>query len=220
MEFELKKRNYGISDETLIQDIKHVASMLNKNSLAIKEYDTKGVFSSTTIIRRFGSWNKALDICGLEHKNDYYSEEEMLSNIRDTWLRLGKQPTRRNMDEKIISKISSNAYLRHFGTWYNAVTCFVQWINNNEKDTDYIDIPNQSISDIHKTKRTPSARLKILVLMRDGNRCRLCGKECNEGLHNIHFDHIVPWSKGGETTLENLQVLCSVCNEAKGNAVL
>ena len=37
------------------------------------------------------------------------------------------------------------------------------------------------------------------------------------GLHNIHFDHVIPWSKGGETTLENLQVLCLACNEAKGN---
>ncbi|MBR3492908.1 MAG: HNH endonuclease, partial [Bacteroidales bacterium] len=47
--------------------------------------------------------------------------------------------------------------------------------------------------------------------------CRICGVECSGGLHNIHFDHIIPWSKGGETTLENLQVLCSACNEAKGN---
>lgn len=220
MEFVVQKRNYGINDEALIKDIRNVASMLNKKSLAIKEYDTNGMFSSTTIIRRFGSWNKALDICGLGHKNDYYSEDEMLSNIRDTWLKLGKQPTRRNMDEKTISKISSNVYLRHFGTWYNAIECFVQWIKNYEKETNNIDLPNQSITDNHTTKRTPSDRLKVLVLMRDGNKCRLCGKECNEGLHNIHFDHIVPWSKGGETTLDNLQVLCSVCNEAKGNAVL
>ena len=33
----------------------------------------------------------------------------------------------------------------------------------------------------------------------------------------IKADHIKPWSKGGETTLENLQVLCSVCNEALGD---
>lgn len=69
----------------------------------------------------------------------------------------------------------------------------------------------------HKTNREPSARLKVQVLMRDGNRCRLCGVECNDGLHNIHFDHIIPWSKGGDTTLDNLQVLCSDCNLAKGN---
>ncbi|MGE4613767.1 MAG: HNH endonuclease signature motif containing protein, partial [Planctomycetota bacterium] len=33
----------------------------------------------------------------------------------------------------------------------------------------------------------------------------------------IHVDHIVPLSKGGETTLDNLQVLCIDCNLGKGN---
>jgi 5-methylcytosine-specific restriction endonuclease McrA len=72
----------------------------------------------------------------------------------------------------------------------------------------------------HFTKREPSDRLKVQVLMRDGNKCRLCGVVCNDGLHKIHFDHIIPWSKGGETVLENLQVLCSDCNLSKGNLEL
>jgi hypothetical protein len=51
--------------------------------------------------------------------------------------------------------------------------------------------------------------------MRDGNKCKLCGKILTGD--EIHFDHIVSWSKGGETTLENLQVLCAKHNLAKGN---
>jgi len=34
---------------------------------------------------------------------------------------------------------------------------------------------------------------------------------------NTHFDQIKPWSKGGETVLENLQVLCAKHNLAKGD---
>jgi 5-methylcytosine-specific restriction endonuclease McrA len=34
---------------------------------------------------------------------------------------------------------------------------------------------------------------------------------------NTYVDHIVPWSKGGATTLANLQTLCSVGNIGKGN---
>ncbi|RKY53653.1 MAG: HNH endonuclease, partial [Candidatus Neomarinimicrobiota bacterium] len=30
-------------------------------------------------------------------------------------------------------------------------------------------------------------------------------------------DHIIPWSKGGETTVENGQALCQRCNGSKGN---
>lgn len=216
MKFTIKKRNNSISDEQLIQDIKKVAFTLNTKVLAIREYDENGMFSSTTAIRRFGSWNKTMDICGLKHKNEFYTENEMLSNIRDVWLKLGKQPTRRNMDENTISRISSNVYLRHFGTWYNALDSFIKWIQNEDNDN----IQRDKLSNTHSTKREPSNRLKVLVLMRDGNRCKLCGAKCNDGLLNIHFDHIVPWSKGGETVLENLQVLCSTCNEAKGNASL
>ena len=67
----------------------------------------------------------------------------------------------------------------------------------------------------HKTKRIPSERLKVQVLMRDGNKCRLCGVTVTG--ENIHFDHILAWSKGGETVLENMQVLCELHNLAKGN---
>ncbi|MBA3804703.1 MAG: HNH endonuclease, partial [Acidobacteria bacterium] len=33
----------------------------------------------------------------------------------------------------------------------------------------------------------------------------------------LHVDHIRPWSKDGETLLENLQTLCSECNLGKSN---
>ena len=51
--------------------------------------------------------------------------------------------------------------------------------------------------------------------MRDGNTCRLCGITLTGD--NIHFDHILAWSKGGETVLKNLQILCAPHNLAKGN---
>ena len=31
------------------------------------------------------------------------------------------------------------------------------------------------------------------------------------------MDHVVPWSLGGETVIENLQVLCEQCNVGKSN---
>ncbi len=33
----------------------------------------------------------------------------------------------------------------------------------------------------------------------------------------LHVDHTVPWSKGGETVLGNLRTLCSDCNLGKSN---
>ena len=121
------------------------------------------------------------------------------------------------MDDRSISNISSNAYLRRYGTWYGALEVFASYINENDDSEDFVILSQTQSTITHKTKREPSDRLKIQVLMRDGNKCRICGVECSGGLHNIHFDHIIPWSKGGETVLDNLQVLCSACNEAKGN---
>jgi hypothetical protein len=47
------------------------------------------------------------------------------------------------------------------------------------------------------------------------------GKECAKcGIHltptNFHADHIKPHSEGGPTTVDNGQVLCSLCNLSKG----
>ena len=218
MKFELIKKG-PISDEDIIDEIKAVMKKLGKSSITIKEFDANSRINSSTVIRRFGKWNTALNMVGAGMNNMFYSDEELLSNIKDAWLKKGKQPSRRDMDNKELSKISSGTYLRHYGTWYKALECFISYISENDVDVS-TEVQETSSSSVikHKTKRDPSDRLKVQVLMRDGNRCRICGVECSGGLHNIHFDHIKPWSKGGETTLENLRVLCSHCNEALGNS--
>ncbi len=56
--------------------------------------------------------------------------------------------------------------------------------------------------------------LRYQVLARD-QRCLLCGATKDDT--RLHVDHIVPWSKGGATELDNLQTLCARCNLGKGN---
>lgn len=67
-----------------------------------------------------------------------------------------------------------------------------------------------------KTNIRPSLRSR--VLSRDNNRCRWCGFA--NSTRQLEADHIVPESKGGETTLDNLQCLCSACNKIKGSVQL
>lgn len=55
-----------------------------------------------------------------------------------------------------------------------------------------------------------------MVLMKDGAKCKLCGATPQDGAR-LHVDHIIPWSKGGETVYENLQILCETCNIGKSN---
>lgn len=62
-----------------------------------------------------------------------------------------------------------------------------------------------------KGKREIGNSLRTKVYERDAYRCRGCGTHLA-----LTCDHVVPESKGGPTTLENLQTLCQPCNSAKG----
>jgi ATP adenylyltransferase len=57
--------------------------------------------------------------------------------------------------------------------------------------------------------------LRYQVLKESGGRCSLCGATKKE--RPLDVDHIIPRSKGGKTEYDNLQVLCSLCNQDKGN---
>lgn len=73
----------------------------------------------------------------------------------------------------------------------------------------------------HKTQssRTISDKLRYQVLKRDNFKCCACGSSpAKDPAVELHIDHIVPWSKGGETKPDNLQTLCSRCNIGKSDS--
>lgn len=64
-------------------------------------------------------------------------------------------------------------------------------------------------------KRPPIPREVVdAVYRRDGGRCVNCGST-----ENLQLDHIIPFSKGGATAIENLQLLCQKCNLEKSNHI-
>jgi 5-methylcytosine-specific restriction endonuclease McrA len=66
--------------------------------------------------------------------------------------------------------------------------------------------------------RDPSLRVRWRVLKRDRFSCAACGASpAKDQAVELHVDHVFPWSKGGETTLENLQALCQRCNLGKAD---
>lgn len=72
----------------------------------------------------------------------------------------------------------------------------------------------------HKTKRDASVKLRFDVFKRDNFKCCACGASPAKDVNvELHIDHIFPWSKGGETKMDNLQTLCSRCNIGKSDSV-
>jgi hypothetical protein len=61
-------------------------------------------------------------------------------------------------------------------------------------------------------QRQPLTReIRQAVFQRDGGRC----VECQSNF-DLQYDHVIPWSLGGADTVQNLQLLCSPCNQRKG----
>jgi 5-methylcytosine-specific restriction endonuclease McrA len=69
----------------------------------------------------------------------------------------------------------------------------------------YVRIPR----DTHRRKITRRA-----VFARDNWTCQYCGSRSN-----LTVDHVVPRSKGGPSSWENIVASCAPCNRRKGNAL-
>ena len=64
-------------------------------------------------------------------------------------------------------------------------------------------------------KRPPIPKEVVdTVWNRDAGKCVYCSST-----ENLHLDHIIPFSKGGATNVENLQLLCQKCNLEKSNKI-
>ena len=56
------------------------------------------------------------------------------------------------------------------------------------------------------------------IYVRDGNRCQYCGKRFQTS--ELSLDHVVPLSRGGPSTWDNVVCACLPCNVRKGNKLL
>jgi 5-methylcytosine-specific restriction endonuclease McrA len=228
MDFELEESLRGAPDEALLEDMRRSAKAIGRDTITIAEYEKIGKAHPCTIQRRFGSWPKALELAGLQPSRSKIgiTDEELFENIKSLWISLGRQP-RYSEVKKPVSQFSAGTYENRFGSWSKALREFVVWVNS--------DLPNQAtgsneelgaartVPNIDATKRRTrreiSDRQRFRILVRDGFRCKACGASpLNLPGTELHVDHILPWSKGGETTDENLETKCKQCNLGKGNA--
>ncbi len=228
MKFELTLKHYNIPEPELIADMKRVCEERRTNSVTVKAYREYGRFSPECMTRRFGLWLKALKAAGLEEnpsQRKNIPEEALFENLREVWISLARQPRYEEMKPP-LSNYSPRPYERLFGTWNKTLMAFMSYIDKGQTDSLVTDTIIIDESDditkprrVRRTKREISPRLRFSILLRDGFRCQSCGASPikTPGI-DLHVDHILPWSAGGETLPDNLQTKCQTCNLGKGNA--
>ena len=63
-----------------------------------------------------------------------------------------------------------------------------------------------------------TAKLRERIKVRDNFTCKICSLSTSDEKNLLlEIDHIIPLSKGGKSTEDNLQVLCWRCNRSKGS---
>jgi 5-methylcytosine-specific restriction endonuclease McrA len=65
--------------------------------------------------------------------------------------------------------------------------------------------------------RTPRVTVRLTrrnLMFRDAHQCQYCGKR--PPLRELNIDHVLPRSRGGDDSWENLVTACRICNLRKG----
>jgi len=73
----------------------------------------------------------------------------------------------------------------------------------------------QTEEELRAYSRSIAPSLRQKILKKYHHKCAQCGRDLHKS--GAHIDHIVPFSKGGLTTADNLQALWPQCNLTKGN---
>jgi|LakMenE18May11ns_1017448.scaffolds.fasta_scaffold9833941_3 hypothetical protein len=214
--FELKHDPRETTDDQLIEDLRRVSKASEDTLVRQRFYNTEGRFSVTTVIRRFGSWNNAIKMAGLEVSVERVIEDlELLNDIGKVWEELGRQPTYGEISPP-RSRFHVATYERRFGSWRKALEKFVSYAEG--EDIDFVGYAYPDGKAKLRTSRKIDLAQRFRVLKRDSFRCVVCGASpsVTPGVE-LQVDHIVPYSRGGESIEANLQTLCLNCNQGKSN---
>jgi 5-methylcytosine-specific restriction endonuclease McrA len=104
-------------------------------------------------------------------------------------------------------------------SWRRAVVLLLKGKAESLEPTDhyvYPGLPMPSVIRLRYYVRVPYVEIALTrknLLHRDGHTCQYCRKSGED----MTLDHVIPRSRGGQDTWENIVVACVRCNVNKGN---
>lgn len=116
--------------------------------------------------------------------------------------------------DPMLSRLQADGFLTRYevgGVRFIQIENFVKHQDPHYKEKASEIPPPEGVEDIIKATAVTRGQ-RVRILERDGYRCQLCGAETH-----LCIDHVIPVSRGGDSSDDNLQVLCHSCNTKKGN---
>lgn len=222
---EIAPRKRPLQREQLIEAIRRFTTVRPNDEVTRDAVAASLGVDPGTISRKFGRWEALLAELNISPAalGRRYTDNECYENILALWTRYGRQPHFAELNQP-PSEVGSKAYVRRWSGWRAALAAFVELANLPEvqpEASSSFAAPSISqtehVNDVAAISRGISLSLRYRVLCRDHFRCVICGATpATEVGVTLHIDHIVPWSKGGKNTEENLRTLCLRCNLGKG----
>lgn len=158
-------------------------------------------------------------------RKGYFSDKELFDEMEGIWNKAGHRPS--PIEWKTSNpKISSTTYMRYFNGWQNACLKFIEYkmganiLVDNDPEQNFKDLQQSKIRGVDKAgnSRIVSLSIRVKVLDRDKYKCVLCGRSPATDIGvRLQIDHKTPFSKGGKSTIDNLQTLCQECNLGKSD---
>lgn len=241
MDFKFQRHRLNKMPESkILEELEKAAKHFNYIEFGRRDFGKIASISSSTVIRHYdGSWTKGLkalkkhlqqkglDLSSRPHApNRILSDKDLFDEMERIWQKVGQRPSRTEW-EISDPKISYNTYQRRFGGWGNTCLKFIEFKMGGAILADDFVLPDredQKTQQENKTEykkensRNVSLSLRLAVLSKDNFHCVFCGKSPATDLGTkLHIDHMEAFSKGGKSTLENLQTLCEECNLGKSN---
>jgi hypothetical protein len=232
MKYTLERpRSNQYPTERIIDELRRVACLFGHRHFSRHEFDERATeCKGSVVLSRFGSWQTALDAAGLKLEKvkkdrSQISNDGLFAELDRIWQLLGHRPSKDEW-EATGDKYSYTTYKTRFKGWVNACAAFIEYKSTDNEalsesqpvGTDTSPKPAYDPTIATEEKRNIPLKLRYRVLTRDNYKIVLCG--CSPVTHHgvsLHIDHILPFSNGGKTIIENLRTLCNECNWGRGN---
>jgi len=243
MDFKFqRKRIDKLPEARILEELEKVAKHFNYIEFGWRDFDKIADISANPVKKYYGTWKKGLLALKkyLQRKglnlsprpyapNRIFSDKELFGEMERIWQKVGQRPSRTEW-EMSEPKIAYQTYRRRFGGWSNAGLKFIEYKMGGDILADDFVLPDKEeqrtqqenkVGYKKENSRNVSLSLRLEVLSRDNFRCVFCGKSPATDIGTkLHIDHTEPFSKGGKSTLENLQTLCEECNLGKSDRVV